>query len=59
MMVGRTIEDQFPYRDVKKGDLAFKIKLGSKLIIFFIWFSIHLTFFSKLSLLQAPYKLAP
>ncbi|ELC8464659.1 sugar ABC transporter ATP-binding protein [Clostridium perfringens] len=26
MMVGRTIEDQFPYRDVKKGDLALEVK---------------------------------
>ncbi len=26
MMVGRTIEDQFPYRDVEKGDLALEVK---------------------------------
>ncbi|MDV2934297.1 D-xylose ABC transporter ATP-binding protein, partial [Enterococcus faecalis] len=26
MMVGRTIEDQFPYRDGKKGDLALEVK---------------------------------
>ena len=27
MMVGRTIEDQFPYRDVKKGDLLLKFDI--------------------------------
>lgn len=26
MMVGRTIEDEFPYRDVEKGDLALEVK---------------------------------